>query len=401
MHTRIAAAFFVALLALAACSGPAREALAMNPAQPIAGFAASGAAAPVVAQASPSGGTSALASSPMQVALAGSAATPVSAPSPAAMPLAGSPSTTSAGNAAATPMPSPARQPTATVMIAVPNVPPGGEDTRCVHVRLPGNAPLNVIKLHNQLSNGSHHYILTAVSEANASERPLERCAGFGGSVTGAPLSITQAHEDFVQLPEGVGYHLNAGHVLRLELHYINTGDHAIDISASTELFAAAPGAQIQEGAVMLIGTADFNIPAHSSKETAAKFLALPAGMEDVKFYAITGHTHRYGTNVKVSLASAPTTATLPLYAPQHFDWESPETAQLSPHVSVPKGGGFMLQCAWNNTGDSALRWGESATAEMCFFWGYYYPRKNVFSIVVDNLDQNLLKQIASMPPAP
>jgi hypothetical protein len=122
--------------------------------------------------------------------------------------------------------------------------------------------------------------------------------------------------------------------------------------------------------------------------------------MEDTKFFAITGHTHSYGTNVTVRLASALQEPLMDLYTPAHFDWESPESKPLTPHVSVPQGGGFLLDCAWTNTSDSELKWGESAKQEMCFFWGYYYPRKEVFSIVIDDIDQDVLKQIAGRPPA-
>lgn len=116
--------------------------------------------------------------------------------------------------------------------------------------------------------------------------------------------------------------------------------------------------------------------------QVGPKFLKLPAGMDDVKFFQITGHTHSFGTDVSVSLASPTKEPLMSLYAPPSFDWESPDSTQLTPHVSVPKGGGFLLRCAWNNTSDAELKWGESARQEMCFFWGYYYPRKDVFSIV-------------------
>ena len=298
------------------------------------------------------------------------------------------------------PVVAPPEPPIATATIKVPQVAPGDEDTQCVQVKLKNAAAINVIKLHNTLSVGSHHFILTALNDAAAPEKPLTRCTGFGASILGAPLTITQAHEDVMQLPEGVGYHLNAGHVLHLEMHYINTTDKPIDISATTELYAAKPEAQLQPAAVLLIGTADINVPAHSMKETTQKFLKLPAGMDGVKFYAITGHTHRFGTNVQVSLASSATQPVMDLYTPKNFDWEAPESKQLTPHVSVPQNGGFLLKCAWNNTSDTALKWGESALQEMCFFWGYYYPRKEVFSIVVDNLDQEILKRVVSMPPA-
>jgi hypothetical protein len=294
-----------------------------------------------------------------------------------------------------------APEPIASVKITVPQVQPGAEDTQCIQVKLSNTEPLDIVGLHNKLSNGSHHFILTALNDPAAPQQSLTRCQGFGGAVTGAPLTITQAHDDHVQLPEGLGYRLNPGHVLHLEMHYINTTDAPLDIEATSDLFAAAPGMQLQPAAVMLIGTADINVPPRTMVETGPKFLKLPAGMDDVKFFAITGHTHAHGTNVHVSLASADQAPVMELYAPKAFDWEAPESTPLTPHVSVPKDGGFLLNCAWHNTSDVELTWGESALQEMCFFWGYYYPRKEVFSIVVDNIDQELLKGIASRPPEP
>ena len=289
--------------------------------------------------------------------------------------------------------------PTASLTILAPQVQPGAEDTQCVQIKLSTTEPVDIVNLHNTLSPGSHHFIVTALNDAAAPEQPLKRCQGFGGAVTGAPLSITQAHDDHVQLPEGIGYRLNAGHVIHLEMHYINTTDKPLDISATTNMFAGAKGAALKPAAVMLIGTADISVPPHATAETGPKFLKLPAGMEDTKFFQITGHTHMHGTNVQVSLASALQQPMMDLYAPVNFDWEAPESKALMPHVSVPQGGGFLLNCAWNNTTDTELKWGESALTEMCFFWGYYYPRKEVFSIVIDDIDQELLKQIAGRPP--
>lgn len=324
----------------------------------------------------------------------------VAPPAIASMPVTANAAMPNVTQAPAVPAGPAGQLPTASLTIKVPQVQPGAEDTQCVQIRLSNTESVDIVTLHNKLSAGSHHFIVTALNDAAAPEQSLTRCQGFGGAVTGAPLAITQAHDDHVQLPEGLGYRLNPSHVIHLEMHYINTSDKPLDISATTDMFAAAKGAQLQPAAVMLIGTADIAVPPHSTMETGPKFLQLPAGMEGTKFFAITGHTHAYGTNVTVRLASAFQEPLMDLYTPAHFDWEAPESKPLTPHVSVPDGGGFLLNCAWNNTSDSELKWGESALQEMCFFWGYYYPRKEVFSIVVDNIDQELLKQVASRPPA-
>jgi len=58
----------------------------------------------------------------------------------------------------------------------------------------------------------------------------------------------------------------------------------------------------------------------------------------------------------------------------------------LDPPVVIPSNGGFQLQCSWNNTTSSTIKFGESALAEMCFFWGYYYPKQPVLNILLDGI---------------
>jgi hypothetical protein len=280
------------------------------------------------------------------------------------------------------------------VAIVVPQVAPGAEGTKCVQVKLASASPVIIVQLHNRLSPASHHFIVTALTDPSAAEKPMEDCMAFRGAIKGAPLAITQKHDDLVSLPEGVGYHFSANQVLHLELHYLNTSDETLDVTGEAEFIPAAANAQLQEGAVLLVGTTDINLPAHVVHRNDPKFLALPKGLGDVQFYAITGHTHRLGTEVQVSTALNPTTAGAQVYAPANFDWEAPEMKQLNPHVSVPEGGGFMLQCAWNNTTDASVSFGESALAEMCFFWAYYYPRKDVTRIVLDSFDPAVLKTL-------
>ena len=268
--------------------------------------------------------------------------------------------------------------------VTIPKVAPGQEGTKCIQLKLPNTSPFDVVQVHNKLSPASHHFIITALSDQAATEKPLEDCKPFRGALAGAPLAISQKHDDLVSLPEGVGYRMHASQVMHLELHYLNTGDQTVDVVGETELVPAPPGAALQDGSVLLVGTTDINVPPHSMHKNDQKFLALPKGMEGVKFFAITGHTHRFGTSVTVSSASGPGAPMAQLYAPERYDWEAPEMKQLTPHVSIPSGGGFMLQCGWNNTSDSAVGFGESATQEMCFFWGYYYPRRPGASIVLD-----------------
>ncbi len=270
--------------------------------------------------------------------------------------------------------------------IAIPGVPAGTEDTRCIQTRLPNAAAISVTKLHNTLSEGSHHFIVSTLTAANAMEMPLTPCKPFRTALQGGPLAITQTKDDTVVTPAGVGYSLDQSQLVSLELHYINTSPDTLDIHAETEIFPADAGANLQPSTVELVGTTSFSIAPMASASTGPRFIAMPTELDGVNYFAITGHTHRLGTAVKVSSAASATASPAVLYAPTPFQWDSPPMQKLSPAVQLPSGGGFVLQCDWQNTTNSAITWGESALNEMCFFWAYYYPKKSVSNLILEGI---------------
>lgn len=274
--------------------------------------------------------------------------------------------------------------------IRVPQVAAGEEGTVCVQVRLDNAEPVRVVRLHNVLSPASHHFIVSKVTDPAGGEESLAPCVAFRGAIRGAPLTITQKADDDIVLPPGVSYDLGASQVMHLELHYLNASEEPVDIVATTELYIAPADAQLQEATVLLVGTGDIAIGPRTSASTGPKFTALPEGMDGVRFFAITGHTHRFGTNVEVSSAANDGRAETLLYAPEPFLWDAPEMKHLEPAIEVPAGGGFSFECEWENPTDDTIGFGESALAEMCFFWAYYYPKKPVTNVLLDGIDLSL-----------
>jgi len=274
--------------------------------------------------------------------------------------------------------------------IQVPQVAAGEEGTVCVQVRLENAAPVHVVRLHNVLSPASHHFIVSKVTDPAGAEEPLTPCVPFRGAIRGAPLTITQKHDDDIVLPPGVAYELGAWQIMNLELHYLNVSEEPLDVVATTELYLAPAEAQLQEATVLLVGTGDIAIGPRATASTGPKFTALPEGMDGVHFFAITGHTHRFGTNVEVSSATSDGQPETLLYAPEHFLWDAPEMKHLDPAVEVSPGGGFSFECEWENSTDEVIGFGESALAEMCFFWAYYYPKKPVTNVLLDGIDLSI-----------
>ena len=85
---------------------------------------------------------------------------------------------------------------------------------------------------------------------------------------------------------------------------------------------------------------------------------------------------HQYGTNVTVQTAANKGDPGTPVYDVPGWVWSEPATVQANPPFTLPPNGGFNLTCSWNNTSGQPVGFGESANAEMCFFWAYYYPSK-------------------------
>ncbi len=258
-------------------------------------------------------------------------------------------------------------------------VAPGREDTQCIWMRLGNESEIRVHQMHNRLNDASHHLIVYKDDLDVTEQAEPVPCQPFTGAInaTGmiAPVAITQKEDDMIFLPERVGYTFAPNQMIKLEMHYLNRGDAQTSVEATVDFYAAKPGEVEHEAAILFTGTPDINIAAGAMAEVH-QFFTMPPYLDfsKSKIFAITGHTHQYGTAVEIAVAPSKTGPMTALYAPTSFSWTEPETKTFEEPFSIPVGGGFDMKCAWHNTSNSAVGFGESANEEMCFFWAYYYP---------------------------
>jgi hypothetical protein len=263
-------------------------------------------------------------------------------------------------------------------------VPPGMEDTQCVNLRLSNTAAIKVHQMRNLLSGGSHHLIVYKDDMETTERATPYACTPFTGALNlsgmVAPVMITQKAEDALTLPDRVAYTFAPNQMIRIEMHFINSGDAPIEVSATSEFYAVPESEIDHEANILFIGTPDIDIPAGAMMDIQAYFTPSRASLDlaGAKFFAITGHTHKHGRNVTVSTATTSGGARTSVYAPSPFEWSEPETTVHEPEFIVPEGqqSGFDIKCSYHNTSNQTVRFGESANDEMCFFWAYYYPSK-------------------------
>lgn len=258
------------------------------------------------------------------------------------------------------------------------DVAPGYENTQCVVRRLGNPSAFRVGRIDNAISSASHHLIVYRSSDTDEQLEPFD-CSPFTETLDpskGSPIMVTQKHDDFLQLPQGVGYTFEANQMIRLELHYINTKLAPETVTATTK-FTAVPESEYEhEADFLFIGDIDISIPVGATVTVGPTYFPLPAEFAAVNFFALTGHTHQFGTNVSVATTPSASGPDTPVYDVPGWQWSEPATVQHDPAFQLPSGGGFRFQCDYKNTGTKAVGFGESANAEMCFFWAYYYPAK-------------------------
>lgn len=258
-------------------------------------------------------------------------------------------------------------------------VAPGEEGTKCIWVRLSNTAPIKVHQLHNVLSSSSHHLIVYKDDMDTAEQTTPVDCTPFTGALntTGAiaPIMITQKADDALTLPGGVAYTLAANQMIKIEMHYLNATDQPVDATATVELYAADEASIQHEANILFIGSPDISI-APGQTTTLKQFFTVPSyvDLSQANIFALTGHTHHFGTDMQVRTAPSKTGPMTSVYAPSPFDWSEPETTMHDPGFAIPAGGGFEFECTWTNTSAQQVGFGESANDEMCFFWAYYYP---------------------------
>ncbi len=266
----------------------------------------------------------------------------------------------------------------AAITIAFPPtaVAPGVEDTQCVVMRLGNVAPLHVGSVHNTLGEASHHLIVYAVNDTEEQLAPF-KCKPFTDTLDpekGAPLMVTQKKDDLLTLPSGVAFSLAANQMIRLEMHFINATSAPRMVTATSTMTPISDDDFRDEAGFLFIGNPDIKLKPRSTFVLGPSFFEIPHELSGVKFFAMTGHEHQLGTNVQVATATAYDDPGKMVYDVPGWLWSEPKTEVFETPFTVPDSGGFQFTCSWNNPTDETVSFGESANAEMCFFWAYYYP---------------------------
>lgn len=239
---------------------------------------------------------------------------------------------------------------------------PGEEVTYCYYTTIPTDRDMGIKRWSSQMTPGSHHLILFAGSPNQPPDGTVDDCGGAGT----IPYWIYSAQNPTAEalMPAGVGMKIAAGQKVYVQMHYLNTGDAALDASVTIDAEAYPAAQPYTPAAAYVTYTANFNI-APMSAGTAGASCRVPAGS---KFFALSTHVHRFSTRTQVDDGTA--------MVFESTNWEHPgaRTWATEPFFTFASGR-LTYKCEYFNSTANPVREGQSAqTNEMCMAVGYFFP---------------------------
>jgi hypothetical protein len=237
-------------------------------------------------------------------------------------------------------------------------VPAGGEVYRCQNFANPFGADVDVSAFESHMTAGSHHLLL--FYKDGATDSAEEDCSGLEFAAT--PYS-TQLPDDSVEFPAGVAALVKANTGFRLQSHYLNTTNQAIDAHVELTFHTVKPETVTAHAGVLFVVEPNFAIKPNSTK-IVTHTCSLPYDMNVIK---AGSHMHKHGTHFDATVGAETVFETT--------TWDEPKPALFAPAKPLKGGDTLKFNCTFVNNSPNTLTFGESAeTNEMCIFVSSFYP---------------------------
>lgn len=248
-----------------------------------------------------------------------------------------------------------------------------GQDIEfCEIAAIPGDASetFYVKGFESQMTQGSHHLIVNALEVGGEDEAKYEvgdrfECFASVGFSNTIPLTGSQAPYSGYEFPEGVGKVVNGQQLVVLNYHYFNTSASPITAEMAVNFHLADADEIEKESQQFGMVNLSFEVPPMAT----ATFEEECTFTQDVTVFALTRHTHRWGTDFSAWFVGGDRDGDLAFtsdhYEKVSFPFESP--------ITMKAGTGFRWECNYDNTEEHALVFGEKATDEMCILFGAWY----------------------------
>jgi hypothetical protein len=245
---------------------------------------------------------------------------------------------------------------------------PGQETTRCWNVNLKNASPLEVERFQTAERHGLHHFNVFAAT--------LTRDDGFGACpdtmeffVGARPIVDGSGSSVDYPFPDGLALEIAPNTLVMMQLHFINSTQEKATMQFVLNLQTAPDGATREPVDIYGFTTFDITLPPHQVT-TVTKDCTM---QDHIRMLTMSSHFHARGIQSTAEIVH-PGMDPIPVY--QTSSWSEPAVVNFDQQgMFVGVGDIVRFHCTYDNEGDTTVYYGVSAKDEMCFLFGYYYPK--------------------------
>ncbi len=255
-------------------------------------------------------------------------------------------------------------------------VPAGGDIEFCEVAELPGDPSDTYYVRRLEFGNGSfsHHLIVSAAVLGSPADQKLREFAigdrvpclsaegAFGNEGMEGVGGIQQPYGE-LKFPDGVGREYHGGQRVVFDYHYYNTSRDEVQARSAFNVHLG----KVEDIEHIARGFSFSNYTIDTPAKQAGSFTGECRFKQDVMLGALTRHTHRWGTDYSVWFEGGARDGE---HVWTSTDWQHDVSLRFDTPIAIKAGEGFRFQCNYQNSEDRALRFGTSATDEMCILFG-------------------------------
>jgi len=243
----------------------------------------------------------------------------------------------------------------------------------CYGVDVTADDDKHVVALAPRIENAKIvHHVLIFKSDTAYPTKPQE-CPS-GGSLQWRLMYGWAPGAKNMIMPKEAGFALKKGQSTHfvVQVHYNNAQGLPAETDASGfDLCTSTP--RQYEADVLAFGTTRIDVPRKSTADRTCTFNIPNALTDGKKIFAAMPHMHELGTAIETKLYKGGTGAPIDLGTVPTWDFNTQYWQPLNAEIKA--GDTVKTRCAWKNTTDQDVGFGENTEDEMCYSFTLYYPR--------------------------
>jgi len=240
----------------------------------------------------------------------------------------------------------------------------GQERFLCWTFESPADARHAITQIAPIAGDVVHHILLARTRERESqSHFECDQLIDFNWE----PLWAGGAGANELNLPEGVGFMVDASTQYLIQLHLLNASDHAVTERTGLNLTYAPDAAALTAAGFYTLGSFQTVVPAHAMGFQQHIECAID---RDMNVFAVFPHMHQLGSHAQVDLTIGGVTQTV---YDEPYDFEQQWFREYDP-IPMHSGDQITMHCTYYNPEGRFVQFGESSDSEMCFAISYRFP---------------------------